>query len=172
MYTIATEAYKDKHYHAAVAFTEILVKMMKSSKNLEKPAYLQKFDLTLETAKQIHRKVLTIHDKQLEKWGPYGLKHRCRSEPFKSKMKTNITIPDEVLKPILDRETSFLFNKKWTHERIQSKRKKWNTVAEDTKENEMRNFIAPLIQAETLCNGTQLRVRNNMIFIRTYNSPI
>ena len=82
-------------------------------------------------------------------------------------MKTNITIPDEVLKPILDRETSFLFNKKWTHERIQSKRKKWNTVAEDTKENEMRNLIAPLIQAETLCNGTQLRVRSNVIFIKT-----
>ena len=62
MYNIATEAYKDKHYHAAVAFSETLVKMMKNSRNLEKPTYLHAFNLTYDTAKQIYRKVITIHD--------------------------------------------------------------------------------------------------------------
>ena len=166
IYNFASEAFRDKHYHTAVVFFEVLVKMIMKNKNLEKPTYLKNFklsglaakDLTLEKAKRLYRKTLVIHDKQLAKWGPYGPTSRCNTEPFMSKSKQNVTIPDVAFKPILDCETTFKFIQKWPIERAENGRKNYTTVAKDTKENVMRAFVAPLIQAEKLCNGTQIRV--------------
>ena len=166
IYNFATEAFRDKHYHTAVVFSEVLVKMIMKNKNLVKPTYLKNFklsglsakDLTLEMAKRLYRKTLVIHDKQLAKWGPYGPTTRCNTEPFMSKAKQNVTIPEVAFEPILDRETTFTFIQKWSKERLANERKNYTTVAKDTKENVMRAFVAPMIQAEKLCNGTQIRV--------------
>ena len=133
--------------------------MIKKKKNLEKPKYLKDFSINLEMAQRMYRKTVTIHDYQLQKFGPYGESCRCNNEPFSSKMKRNVTLSEEVFEPILDRNTTFYYSPKWTRERFEKKRKNWNEVAEDTKENKMREFIAPMLQGEALCNGTEIRVR-------------
>ena len=159
IYNIATEAYKDNHYHAAVVFSEALVKMIKTKKNMEKLEYLNDFNLSYEMAKRMYRKCRIVHDKKLLKFGPYYGTHRCNNEPFMSKMKPNFTISEEAFEPILDRNTTFSFIQRFTEKRIEKKRSTFNQLAADTKENQMRQFVAPLLQAESLCNGTQLRVR-------------
>ena len=87
---IATAAQEDKHYHSAVAFSEILFNMKKNPKHLKNPSYLQYFKISYETAKKMYKKALLIHDKKLSKWGPYGDKHRCRPVPFKSQNMSNV----------------------------------------------------------------------------------
>ena len=133
--------------------------MVKQKKNLEKLEYLKDFNLSYEMAKRMYRKCRILHDKKLLKYGPYGGTHRCNNEPFMSKMKPNFTIPEEAFEPILDRNTTFSFIQHHTEKRIEKKRSTFNQLAADTKENRMRQFVAPLLQAESLCNGTQLRVR-------------
>ena len=159
IYNIATEAYKDNHYHTAVVFSEALVKMIKTKKNLEKLEYLKDFNLSYDMAKWMLTKYRTVHDKKLLKHGPIWRTHRCKTEPFMSKMNPNSTIPEEAFEPILDRNTTFSFSQRFTEKRIEKKRSTFNQLAADTKENQMRQFVAPLLQAESLCNGTQLRVR-------------
>ena len=128
-------------------------------KNLEKLEYLKDFNLSYEMAKRMYKKCRIVHDKQLLKYGPYGGTHRCNNEPFMSKMKPNFTIPEEAFEPILDRNTTFSFVQKYTRERLKNKRSIWNEMAVNSKVNQMRQFVAPLLQAESLCNGTQIRVR-------------
>ena len=102
MYTIAAEAYKDRQYDAAVEFSKTLVKMMKEYRKGENPAYLQDFNLTYERAKQLHRKYTTLRDRLLAKLGHCGSKVLCRSETFKSKMKSLLSLlqcpPFEILR--------------------------------------------------------------------------
>ena len=159
IYNIATEAYKDDHYHAAVVFSEALVKIINTKKNLEKIQYLKDFNLSYEMATRMYRKYRIVHDRKLLKHGPIWRTHRCNNEPFMSKRKSNSTIPDEVFEPILDRNTTFAFLQKYTKERIKNKRSIWNEMAVNNKVNQMRQFVAPLLQTESLCNGTQIRVR-------------
>ena len=126
---------------------------------MEKLEYLNDFNLSYEMAKRMYRKCRIVHDKKLLKFGPYYGTHRCNNEPFMSKMKPNFTIPEKAFEPILDRNTTFSFSQRFTEKRIEKKRSTFNQLAADTKENQMRQFVAPLLQAESLCNGTQLRVR-------------
>ena len=159
IYNIATEAYKDNHFHTAVVFSEALVKMIKRKKNLEKLEYLKDFNLSYDMAKRMLTKYRTVHDKKLLKHGPIWRTHRCKTEPFMSKMNPNSTIPEEAFEPILDRNTTFSFVQKYTRERLKNKRSIWNHLAENNGVNQIRQFVAPLLQAESLCNGTQIRVR-------------
>ena len=165
LYTIATAAYIDQNYHAAVIFLKALVKMMKKNikqQQSERLKYLNDFDLSYDKAKKMYRAAIVTHDNKFSKYGPYGASFRCNIEPFMSNTK-NVKLPEYVFEPILDRKSTFEFNLQktnlqYTKERIENKRKNWTKLRENTKENQMRAFIAPLLQAEKLCNGTQLRV--------------
>ena len=127
--------------------------------------YFGEFQMSQDRARKLYKGARKIHDVELIRRGQYGElgQYRCNFETFDLKLRKKISIETQskLHSNILDRDTLYSLKPDERNARLIHGRQRWT---QPKKYDPMDNVFlqsATITQMDTLCNGTQLRVRYN-----------